>query len=98
VTYSVPAEATQTQLQELLEALLGGEEDEGAISAAGGRFEFWVGRNGADCGGVRLGSEGVRYCTLGSAAVRSGGGLERTLLVEVATAAGATVVDAAKQA
>jgi hypothetical protein len=90
VTYDVPAETTKLQLQELIIALLGAEQSAAVASGAGDGdgFEFWVGRNGADGGGVRLGRKGQRYCTVASAAVRSGGGLERTVLVEVAPEGG----------
>lgn len=83
-TYDMPAETTKAQLQDLLVALLG---DEQPTTARGRDFEFWIGRNGAGSTGFKLGGSGQRYSTLASAAVRSGGGLEWTVLVEVAPAA-----------
>ena len=56
-------------------------------------FEFWVGRNGADNVAVRLGGSGQRYWTVASSAVRSGGGLERTVLVELAPEGGIKPAD-----
>jgi hypothetical protein len=91
ITYDIPAETTKPQLQELIVALVGGEHSADSRGAGGDAFEFWVGRTGADGGGVQLGCNGQRYCTVASAAVRSGGGLERTVLIEVAPQASTEV-------
>ena len=78
------ADATAAQLSDMLRALTT-PQDGGDEPVAPPTFDFWVGRNGADSGGVRLGDgSGGLPVTLAGAAGETGGGMERTLLVEVA--------------
>ena len=80
----VVADATAAQLSDMLRALTT-PQDGGDEPVAPPTFDFWVGRNGADSGGVRLGDgRGGLPVTLAGAAGETGGGMERTLLVEVA--------------